>query len=84
MVAYRPTHPAAPTTHATPGPQAHLTLTRWDPAKPATLDNLVLLTWEEADAHEQLSSLEELRAREPEFCARVDRRLQLAGEQLAN
>jgi hypothetical protein len=36
----------------------NLTLTRWDPAKPASLDNLVLLTFEEADRHEKLEGLE--------------------------
>ncbi|KAI3426846.1 hypothetical protein D9Q98_006792 [Chlorella vulgaris] len=50
----------------------HLTLTRWDPARAATVDNLVLLTHAEADEHEQQQSLEELRRREPELCRRVE------------
>lgn len=62
---------------------AGLTLTRWDLAKPATLDNLVLLTFEEAEQHEALGGLEELRRLEPEFCSRVDAILRRAGEQLA-
>lgn len=32
----------------------HLALTRWDAAQPAYVDNLVLLTQEEADAHDAL------------------------------
>lgn len=51
---------------------AGLALTRWDAAKPATVDNLVLLTYEEADAHEA-TTLEALRAAEPGFVARVER-----------
>ncbi|KAL4854230.1 tRNA threonylcarbamoyladenosine dehydratase [Chlorella vulgaris] len=50
----------------------HLTLTRWDPSRAATVDNLVLLTHAEADEHEQQQSLEELRRREPELCRRVE------------
>lgn len=48
------------------------TLTRWDANKPATVDNLVLLTYEEADAHEAISSLDELRGKEAEFVAKVE------------
>lgn len=50
----------------------HLTLTRWDSRKAATIDNLVLLTHAEADEHDQLESLEQLRQQEPEMCARVE------------
>ncbi|PRW51003.1 NAD(P)-binding Rossmann-fold superfamily isoform 1 [Chlorella sorokiniana] len=50
----------------------HLTLTRWDPAKPATIDNLVLLTHAEADDHDQLQNLDDVRQQEPELCARVE------------
>jgi tRNA A37 threonylcarbamoyladenosine dehydratase len=35
---------------------AGLEFTRWDASRPATLDNLVLLTAEEADAHDRLFS----------------------------
>ncbi len=35
---------------------ADLTFTRWDAAKPATADNLVLLTLQEADAHDALAA----------------------------
>eukprot|EP00887_Chlorella_sp_A99_P001035 scaffold14.g1035.t1 len=52
----------------------HLTLTRWDAARPATVDNLVLLTHEEADAHDAGPAwdLPALRAMEPELCTRVE------------
>lgn len=55
----------------------HLALTRWDAAAPATPGNLVLLTREEADAHDALfdgaaDALRALRAREPEFVERVE------------
>jgi hypothetical protein len=60
----------------------HLALTRWDPSRPSTVDNLVLLTCEEADAHDAEvaapGGLEALRAREPQFCARVLRVLERA------
>ncbi|EFN56689.1 hypothetical protein CHLNCDRAFT_21979 [Chlorella variabilis] len=56
----------------------HLTLTRWDPARPASIDNLVLLTHAEADSHEQLGSLEALRRQEPELCRRVEAVLERA------
>lgn len=54
---------------------ADLTFVRWDRRKPATVDNLVLLTTDEADAHEAVDDLEALRRREPEFCAFVERTL---------
>lgn len=50
---------------------AHLHLTRWERAAPPTVDNLVLLTAEEADAHDA-ASLQELRASDPQFVARVE------------
>lgn len=53
---------------------AHLHLTRWDSAKPPTVDNLVLLTAEEADAHD-LQDLQELRRDEPALALRVERLL---------
>lgn len=49
----------------------HLALTRWDAGRPASPGNLVLLTQEEADAHDALA-LQSLRAREPAFCVRVE------------
>lgn len=56
-----------------------LALTRWDPARGAVADNLVLLTQEEADAHDVAAAapggLPALRAAEPEFAARVERGL---------
>jgi tRNA A37 threonylcarbamoyladenosine dehydratase len=55
---------------------ADLTLVRWDASRPARVDNLVLLTLAEADAHEALglqgSGLDELRAKEPKFVAFVE------------
>lgn len=55
----------------------HLALTRWDAAAPATPGNLVLLTREEADAHDALfdgatDALRALRSRDPEFVERVE------------
>mmetsp|Transcript_38670 Transcript_38670/g.95940 ORF Transcript_38670/g.95940 Transcript_38670/m.95940 type:complete len:482 (-) Transcript_38670:9-1454(-) len=61
-----------------------LSLTRWDPLLPACLDNLVLLTSDEADEHDAEMAggdgtpgqgLERLREREPAFTAMVDARL---------
>mmetsp|Transcript_24269 Transcript_24269/g.76364 ORF Transcript_24269/g.76364 Transcript_24269/m.76364 type:complete len:106 (+) Transcript_24269:1115-1432(+) len=49
-----------------------LTLVRWDAARPATVDNLVLLTFDEADAHKAIPSLADLEAREPQFYAFVE------------
>lgn len=56
---------------------ADLVLVRWDADKPATVDNLVLLTFEEADAH-AASSLDQLSAAEPEFVSKVEKVLQRA------
>jgi hypothetical protein len=53
---------------------ADLTLVRWDVSRPATVDNLVLLTMTEADAH-QATTLEALRREEPEFVAYVESQL---------
>jgi hypothetical protein len=53
---------------------AHLHLTRWDRSKPPTVDNLVLLTGEEAEAHDA-TGLEQLQQQEPEFVAQVERLL---------
>lgn len=53
---------------------AHLEFTRWDAARPASADNLVLLTREEADQHDALgpAGLQQLKREEPEFVARVE------------
>jgi hypothetical protein len=53
---------------------AHLQLTRWDRSKPPTVDNLVLLTSDEAEAHDAVG-LEQLRQQEPEFVLRVEQLL---------
>ena len=59
-----------------------LCLTRWDPSRPACLDNLVLLTLDEADEHdtslgcEQFNDsengLKALAMREPGFASSVE------------
>ncbi|XP_010553886.1 PREDICTED: tRNA threonylcarbamoyladenosine dehydratase [Tarenaya hassleriana] len=47
-----------------------LMLVRWDAKKPATVWNLILLKFKEADEHEG-SSVDEVEEREPEFFAKV-------------
>ncbi|KAK9272877.1 hypothetical protein L1049_003256 [Liquidambar formosana] len=47
-----------------------LMLVRWDRAKPASLSNLILLKFREADEHE-LWTLDDIRENEPEFFMRV-------------
>lgn len=64
---------------------ADLTFTRWDRRKPATVDNLVLLTLGEADAHDK-ADLEALRREEPSFVGFVEgvlarARFEYCGEQ---
>lgn len=55
---------------------SHLSLTRWDPSRPATLDNLILLTTEECDAHDakcaEPGGFEKLCAEEPDFVRFVE------------
>jgi hypothetical protein len=65
-----------------PGPAACLpsccvarVLHRWDSSKPATVDNLLLLTFEEADAHDA-TDLQALQQQEPELYRFVDTTLQ--------
>ena len=57
----------------------HLHLTVWDPALGDVVDNLILLTGEEADAHDALvaqpGGFEALRHGEPAFVDKVERRL---------
>ena len=56
-----------------------LALTRWNPERPACLDNLVLLTVDECDAHDarcaEPGGFEKLVAEEPDFVAFVESRL---------
>ncbi|CAA3027038.1 tRNA threonylcarbamoyladenosine dehydratase [Olea europaea subsp. europaea] len=47
-----------------------LMLVRWDCVKPASVSNLILLRFKEADEHES-RSLEDIKAKEPEFFFRV-------------
>ncbi|CAG9462002.1 unnamed protein product [Pedinophyceae sp. YPF-701] len=54
-----------------------LALVRWDRTKPADVCNLVLMTHDEADRHEQ-DSLERVRLEEPALWAWVERHLRLA------
>lgn len=62
---------------------ANLHLTRWDRSQPPTVDNLVLLSTEEAEAHDSLSGgLQELRQQEPEFVAHVERLLDVVRAQV--
>jgi tRNA A37 threonylcarbamoyladenosine dehydratase len=65
-----------------------LALTRWDPARPAAVDNLVLFTREEADAHdaevEAPGGLEALRIREPALRDRVEAVLARARREFAH
>lgn len=51
-----------------------LELTLWDASRPAEVDNLVLLTRDEADIHDAMS-LAELETSEPVFFAHVERAL---------
>ena len=61
-------------------PTGGLVLARWDAAKEAGPDNLVLLTFAEAEAHER-GSLVELRAREPHYVAKVEAALRRAAKE---
>ncbi|XP_030952913.1 tRNA threonylcarbamoyladenosine dehydratase-like [Quercus lobata] len=47
-----------------------LMLVRWDQEKPATVSNLILLKFSEADEHES-STLDDIKEKEPEFFRRV-------------
>ncbi|KAA8530687.1 hypothetical protein F0562_005379 [Nyssa sinensis] len=47
-----------------------LMLVRWDQAKPASVSNLILLRFKEADEHES-RALEDIREKEPAFFTRV-------------
>lgn len=47
-----------------------LMLVRWDQAKPASVSNLILLRFKEADEHES-RTLEDVKEKEPEFYMRV-------------
>jgi hypothetical protein len=46
-------------------------LCRWDSALPPTADNLVLLTFDEADAHDA-AELADIRGSEPEWVTYVE------------
>lgn len=59
-----------------------LALTIWNPSKPDTVDNLVLLTQEEANKHDLLvnkpGGFEQLCSTEPDFVQNVEKKLQRA------
>lgn len=65
----------------------NLVLTRWDPSRDATLDNLVLLTMEEAEAHDAAvaspTGLKDLKRNEPEFVQYVEKILDRARREFA-
>lgn len=54
-----------------------LMLVRWDRGKPASVSNLILLRFEEADEHESMS-LADIRKDEPEFFMRISSMLKRA------
>ncbi|KAJ6936011.1 hypothetical protein NC652_010908 [Populus alba x Populus x berolinensis] len=54
-----------------------LMLVRWDKEKPASVSNLILLKFKEADEHES-RTLEEIKELEPEFYERVESALKRA------
>ncbi|MEW5309298.1 MAG: hypothetical protein WDW38_001193 [Sanguina aurantia] len=56
---------------------AGLSLTRWDATQPPTIHNLILLTTQEADEHDN-TTLEALRESEPAFVERVEKIMQRA------
>lgn len=60
---------------------AHLHFTRWDAAKPPTVDNLVLLKAEEAEQHDA-AGLQWLQQQEPEFVKKVERLLDVVRAQV--
>jgi hypothetical protein len=60
---------------------AQLVLTRWDAAKPAAVDNLVLLTFDEAEAHDEAESLDAVRAAQPAWAERVEAALRRASRE---
>ena len=47
---------------------------RWDKARPATIDNLVLLDFDEADQHDA-ADLQQLQQSDPQFKQWVDNKL---------
>lgn len=60
---------------------AHLHLTRWDSSRPPTVDNLVLLSQEEAEEHDKLG-LQHWQHHDPELVARVERLLDVVRQQI--
>ena len=60
----------------------HLCLTRWDEGRPASVDNLVLLTREEADDHDA-AGVAQARAASPGFAAFVEGQLRRARIEMA-
>ena len=54
---------------------------RWDPRRPPSVDNVVMLTSEEADQHDQVEYLEQIREEEPAFVTWVESIIDLARRQ---
>ena len=52
---------------------------RWDEENQPTIDNLVLMTFDEAEAHET-AGLRAVREADPDFAARVERTLRRVRE----
>jgi hypothetical protein len=59
-----------------------LMLVRWDKSKPAGVSNLILLKFNEADAHES-TTLDQIKEEEPEFYNMVSRVLKQAEAEFA-
>ncbi|CAM6109865.1 unnamed protein product [Calypogeia fissa] len=59
-----------------------LTLTRWDQSQPPSIANLVLLTFTEAEEHEEKSLLD-LQAQEPEYYDMVESKLKIVRQEFA-
>jgi hypothetical protein len=55
---------------------------RWDKSKPAGVSNLILLKFNEADAHES-TTLDQIKEEEPEFYNMVSRVLKQAEAEFA-
>lgn len=60
---------------------AHLHFTRWDSSRPPTVDNLVLLTQEEAEQHDQLGLIY-WQQHDLGYVNRVERLLDVVRQQL--
>lgn len=62
---------------------AHLHFTRWDKGKAPTVDNLVLLTAEEAEEHDA-TDLQQLTQQDPTFVERMGKLLDIVHAQVCH